>query len=76
MNRHERPFVPGQEAAIDYGHGEFRVVRPGNFVRCAVSGAAIRLEDLKYWSVERQEAYASPAEVLVQEKRLGRGMRT
>ena len=65
--------MPGQEATIDYGHGEFRVLRPGNFVRCAVSGAAIRLEALKYWSVARQETYASPVEVLVQEKRMGRG---
>ncbi|MDP9138537.1 MAG: DUF2093 domain-containing protein, partial [Pseudomonadota bacterium] len=31
----------------------------GEFVRCAVSGAPIRLEELKYWSVPRQEAYAS-----------------
>jgi hypothetical protein len=30
-------------------------------VRCAVSGQQIRLEDLKYWSIARQEAYASAA---------------
>lgn len=73
MNRQDRPFVPGQEADLEYGNGEFRVIRAGSFVRCAVSAAAIRLEDLKYWSVERQEAYASPNEVLIQEKRHGRG---
>ncbi|MGI9511433.1 MAG: DUF2093 domain-containing protein, partial [Anderseniella sp.] len=29
------------------------------FVRCAVTNQAIRLDDLRYWSVDRQEAYAS-----------------
>jgi hypothetical protein len=33
-------------------------------VRCAVSGAPIPLEELKYWSVDLQEAYASPDAVL------------
>jgi hypothetical protein len=33
-------------------------------VRCAVTGQAIPLEELKYWSVERQEAYATPEAVL------------
>jgi hypothetical protein len=30
----------------------------------AVTGAKIALEDLKYWSVDRQEAYATPEAVL------------
>ena len=33
---------------------------PGKFVLCAVSGERIALDALRYWSVERQEAYASP----------------
>jgi len=33
-------------------------------VRCAVTGTLIPLEELKYWSVERQEAYAGPEAVL------------
>ena len=37
----------------------FRVLNPGQFVVCAVSGAEIPLEALRYWSVDRQEAYAS-----------------
>jgi hypothetical protein len=36
------------------------VVKPGKFVLCAVTGEPIALEALRYWSVERQEAYASP----------------
>lgn len=49
----------GESAAtLVYGPNGFRVVRPGSFVLCAVSGEAIALEELRYWSVERQEAYA------------------
>jgi hypothetical protein len=39
------------------------VIRPGVFVRCAVTGAEIPLEELRYWSVDLQEAYASPEAV-------------
>jgi hypothetical protein len=39
------------------------VVRPGAFVRCAVTGVAIPLEELRYWSVDLQEAYATPEAV-------------
>lgn len=72
MNISDRPPVPGPEAALDYGHGEFRVVRPGGFVRCAVTGVPIRLEDLRYWSVDWQEAYASPEAVQLRLRRAGR----
>jgi hypothetical protein len=51
------------EAELKYLDGVFRVVKPGAFVRCAVPGAAIPLEELKYWSVDLQEAYASPEAV-------------
>ena len=30
-----------------------------DFVRCAVTGEPIMLQDLRYWSVELQEAYVS-----------------
>jgi hypothetical protein len=63
MNKYE-----GGEAIIEYRDSNIRVVRPGRFVRCAVTGEAIPLDQLKYWSVERQEAYVSPEAVL---KRLG-----
>jgi len=48
-----------QPATLIYGPNGFRVVRPGHFVICAVSGAEVSLEELRYWSVDRQEAYAS-----------------
>lgn len=64
MNRHE-PMRSGHgEAVLEFRPVEFRVVRPGAFVRCAVTGAVIPLEELRYWNVERQEAYASPDAVL------------
>ena len=47
-------------ATLVYGPNGFRVVKPGNFVLCAVSGEPVPIEELMYWSVERQEAYASP----------------
>jgi hypothetical protein len=40
------------------------VVRPGAYVRCSVTGVPIPLEELKYWSVDLQEAYASPEAVM------------
>jgi hypothetical protein len=33
-------------------------------VRCAVTGEPIPLEELRYWSVDRQEAYANADAVL------------
>lgn len=46
------------EARIRYLAGEFQVLSPGEFVRCAVTARPIPIAQLKYWSVERQEAYA------------------
>jgi hypothetical protein len=64
MNKLDRPFVPAPEAEVRFFHGEFKIVRNGSHVRCAVTGLPIPLDDLKYWSVERQEAYASTEAVL------------
>jgi hypothetical protein len=54
MSASDRP------ATLFYQPGSFRVLKPGNHVVCAVSGEAIALDDLRYWSAERQEAYATP----------------
>lgn len=69
MNRFERRPIPAAEADIEFGDGEYRVRRPGGFVRCAVTGQPIALEDLRYWDVDRQEAYSTPQARL---KRVGR----
>ncbi len=67
MNRFERrPIDPG-EAKIEFLDGDFRIVRPGAYVCCAVTGQAIPIDELRYWSVDRQEAYASPAASMKQE---------
>jgi hypothetical protein len=57
MNRIERSFAFGQEAKIRYLDGEFQVLKNGSYVRCAVTGEPIRIEDLRYWSVAYQEPY-------------------
>jgi hypothetical protein len=64
LNRTDRPAQMPGEAEVKYLDGDFRVIRPGAFVRCAVTGAEIPLEELRYWSVDLQEAYASPEAVL------------
>jgi len=64
LNRYDRSSPTSGEAEVKYLDGDFRVVRPGAFVRCAVTGVPIPLEELKYWSVNLQEAYASPQAVL------------
>jgi hypothetical protein len=52
------------EAQVQYLDGDFRVISPGTYVRCAVTDARIPLDELKYWSVDLQEAYAIPGAVL------------
>ena len=64
MNRIEKFFGVRNEAKLRYLDGEFEVLSPGEFVRCAVTGQPISLADLRYWSVDAQEAYAS-AEISV-----------
>ena len=59
MNRLEKNFSLGSEAALKYISGEYKIVTPGDFVRCAVTGAPIPLDELRYWSYELQEPYAS-----------------
>jgi len=64
MNRFEKRPAAANEAQVQYLDGDFRVVRPGIYVLCGVTGAAISLDELRYWSVDLQEAYASPDAVL------------
>jgi hypothetical protein len=50
---------PQAPAKLRYGDGEYQVLKQGTHVLCAVTGEPIPLEMLKYWNVERQEAYSS-----------------
>ena len=61
MNRFERLLGLKGEARLRFLDGEFQVLAPGEYVRCAVTGEAIMLTDLRYWNVELQEAYANAA---------------
>jgi hypothetical protein len=63
MNRYERP-PSADEAELRYLDADFRVIRPGGYVRCAVTGDRIPLDELRYWSVERQEPYSGPEAAL------------
>lgn len=68
MNLFERKPAPAAEAEVRFLDGDFRIVRPGSYVRCAVSGEPIAIEDLRYWDVDRQEAYATPERLLERRK--------
>ncbi|GAB4225908.1 MAG: DUF2093 domain-containing protein [Methyloligellaceae bacterium] len=68
MNRLEKSFTVKGEARLRYLSGDYQVLTPGKFVRCAVTGKPIPLEELRYWNPELQEAYAS-AEIALQRYR-------
>ena len=62
----------GREARVHYMAGTFRLLSDGDHVRCAVTGAVIPLDELRYWSVERQQPYADAAASLEAEERAAR----
>ena len=53
MSNADRP------ARLHYMANGFRVLVPGDHVVCAVTGARVPLSDLRYWSVAKQEPYAT-----------------
>lgn len=75
MNRIDRIFSPGDEARVRFSHMEYKVVLPGDYVRCAVTGKRIPLAELRYWNVDRQEAYASSDVALQRHLQLRAGKR-
>lgn len=50
----------GRAARLHYMPNGFRQLSAGDHVICAITAAEIPLEQLRYWSVERQEPYATP----------------
>lgn len=64
------------EAQVQYLDGDFRVISPGTYVRCAVTDVRIPLDELKYWSVARQEPYATAAASLQREIECDPGLRS
>ena len=61
----------GRAARLHYLPGTFRVLSNGDHVICAVTGVRIPLHELRYWSVDRQEAYADAEASLQAEKKAG-----
>ena len=59
----------GRAARLHYLPGTFRVLSNGDHVLCAVTGVRIPLHELRYWSVDRQEAYADAEASLQAEKK-------
>lgn len=49
----------GRPARLHYLANQFRVLASGDHVVCAISGERIPIDELRYWSVAKQEPYAS-----------------
>lgn len=69
MNIHDIPS--SNEAKVRYLDADFRVITPGTFVRCAITGTPIPIDELRYWSVARQEAYVDVKASLQAEREAG-----
>ena len=59
----------GRVARVHYLPGTFRLLSDGDHVVCAATGVAIPLNELRYWSVARQEAYVDAIASLEAEQR-------
>ena len=53
------PPAPRTEAVVKYLPADLEILREGDFVRCAATGRAIALDDLRYWDVARQAPFVS-----------------
>jgi hypothetical protein len=54
MNRMDPIFPARREARLRYLDHEYEILSPGEFVRCAVSGDPINIDDLRYWNISQQ----------------------
>ena len=70
MNKFDKAFGVTTEARLKYGDGTYTVLLKGDFVRCAITRAPIPLNDLRYWSVSRQEPYATSTIALARHRQL------
>lgn len=62
MNFIDHALKPQREAKLSYLDHEFEVLKEGEFVRCGVTGDPIRLDNLRYWSIEKQMPFKSANE--------------
>ncbi len=74
MNIFDKGFSPAEAQVRDLD-GDYVVLKPGTFVRCAITGNPIPLDELSYWSVDRQEAYLDATAAHEAYVRDGRGRR-
>ena len=56
-------------AKIKYLPNNFQIIEAGDYVICAVSGKQIKIENLNYWNVDKQEAYYSYIEASLQREK-------
>ena len=59
----------GKVAQLQYLPSTFRMISDGDHVMCAVTGVAIPLHELRYWSIARQEPYVDAAASLQAEQK-------
>lgn len=53
MNQFDKSDI----AKIRYLDADYQIIVQGSYVVCAITGKRIPVDELKYWSVARQEAY-------------------
>jgi hypothetical protein len=58
-------------AKIRYDDGDFHIILPGTHVVCAITGREIPVEELRYWSVARQEPYVDAQASFDADRRAG-----
>ena len=56
-------------AKLKYLPNNFDIIEEGDHVICAVSGKKISLQNLNYWSVDKQEAYFSYIEASIKKEK-------
>ena len=56
-------------AKIKYLPNNFKIIKEGDYVICAISGKKISLDQLNYWNVELQEAYYSYVEASIKREK-------
>ena len=69
MNRFEGGG--NREAKIRYLDADFQILTPGTFVTCAITGRPVMVDELRYWSVARQEPYVDVHASVAAEQRAG-----
>ena len=56
-------------AKLKFLPNNFEIIENGDHVICAISKKKITLENLSYWSVDKQEAYYSYVEAAIEREK-------